>query len=895
MSVSADRFSEVLSDRYRLERELGRGGMATVYLAHDVRHDRKVAVKILHAELAAVLGADRFLSEIKTTAGLQHPHILPLFDSGQVGTELFYVMPFVDGESLRDRLSREKQLPLDDSLRIAREVADALGYAHAHGVIHRDIKPENILLQGGHALVADFGIALAVQSAAGTRLTETGLSLGTPQYMSPEQAMGEKTVDGRTDLYSLGAVLYEMLSGEPPFAAPTGQALVAKILTDEPRPLTELRKSIPRHVDEATRQALEKVPADRFATAAEMSAALANPAFVRAAGVKSPATTLVGAAAAWRAVAIALGAAALVLAAVLVVTIVRGRRDDAPRRGALRLGVYLPENQLPSDQEFGSSIFAMAPDGSGFAYAGPGATAGSETRLWFRKWNQLNATPIAGTDGGLYPAFSPDGKSIAFLAYPAQLKVVSLTGGLATVVTDSGLYDFRGLGGGLAWGDDGMLYVTANNGLLKFSPTGGPARRVSVVDAAHGDEAHLFPDLLPNGKGALVTILPKSRNIDEFAIGVVSFATGAVKPAFKGTMARYLRTGHIVYTQSNGTLMAVPFDEDRLVVTGPSVALADTATMFGVTRNGDLVYAKASTATSHVVLVDRNGFERETWSGLTGANFRTPRLSPDGRRLAISIDHGSGGALWIARSDGGPMTRITFDGAMNERAAWTPDGQRLVFLSDRAGGIRFFERRADGGGSTTPVNVVDSRRVFGAEWSPRGDWLLFRTDDQAAGNGDIMGIRPGIDTAARPFVATPAEELAPAISPEGRWLAYSSSQTGRREIYVRPFPETDRATYQVSTAGGTEPLWSRDGRELFYRDDHDQIVAVPIAAGATFERGAARVLFDASNYASLTVQRDYDVTPDGQRFVMIRSDAPRANRIVAVFGFIDEVRARFAK
>lgn len=241
------------------------------------------------------------------------------------------------------------------------------------------------------------------------------------------------------------------------------------------------------------------------------------------------------------------------------------------------------------------------------------------------------------------------------------------------------------------------------------------------------------------------------------------------------------------------------------------------------------------------------------------------------------------------------MTRITFDGAMNERAAWTPDGQRLVFPSDRAGAIRLFERRADGGGSTTPVNVFDSRRVFGAEWSPRGDWLLFRTDDQAAGNGDIMGIRPGIDSVARRVVATAAEELAPAISPDGRWLAYSSNQTGRREIYVRPFPETDRATYQVSTTGGSEPLWSRDGRELLYRDDHDQIVAVPVTAGVTFERGAARALFDASNYAALTVQRDYDVTPDGQRFVMIRSDAPRANRIVAVFGFLDELREKVGK
>ena len=895
MTVSTERFTAVFSDRYRIERELGRGGMATVYLAHDIRHDRKVAIKVLHAELAAVLGGERFLTEIKTTASLQHPHILPLFDSGQIDSELFYVMPFVDGESLRDRLAREKQLSLDDALRIAREVADALGYAHSRGVIHRDIKPENILLQGGHALVADFGIALAVQHAGGERMTQTGLSLGTPQYMSPEQAMGEKTVDRRSDLYSLGAVLYEMLAGEPPFVAATGQALIAKILTDEPRPLIELRKSIPSHVDAATRQALEKVPADRFDTAAEFLAALANPAFVRAGGGRPAASIAVASAATWRVAAVGLGAVALVLAAALTMLLLRVRRDDERHRGVLRVGVYLPENQLPRDEQSGGAVFSVLPDGSGFVYAGPGVVAGAETQLWLRRWNELNATPIAGTAGAEYSALSPDGKSVAFLAFPLQLKVVSLTGGLATVLADSGVYDFHGMGAGLAWGNDGVLYLSGTSGLIKISSTGGREQRVSASDAARGDEAYLFPDLLPNGKGALVAILPKNHKTEDQAIGVVNFATGVTSPVFKGVMARYLRPGHIVYAQASGALMAAPFDEDRLAVTGPSVPLADTAAYFAVTRGGDLIYAKTSPISNHVVSVDRNGIERETWSGLTGAYHKTPRLSPDGRRLAISIDRGDGSTLWIARADGGPMTRLSFDGSMNERAAWTPDGQRVTFPSDHAGGIRLFERRADGSGPMTPVNVFDARRIFGTEWAPRGDWLLFRTDDQAAGNADIMGIRPGIDSAARSFVATPAEELAPAISPDGRWLAYSSDQSGRREVFVRPFPETDRATYQVSTAGGTEPLWSRDGRELFFRDERNRIVSVPVAASTIFERGAARELFDASNYEGLRVQRNYDVTPDGQRFVMLRRDAARANRIVAVFGLVDELRVKGAK
>ncbi len=266
-----DRLTAALSAHYRLERELGQGGMATVYLAHDLKHDRKVAVKVLRPELAAVIGAERFLAEIKTTANLQHPHILGLIDSGDADGFLYYVMPYVEGESLRDRLDHETQLPIDVAVRITSEVASALDYAHRHGVIHRDIKPENILLHDGSALVADFGIALAAHKAGSTRMTETGMSLGTPHYMSPEQAMGERELTARSDVYALGCVLYEMLVGEPPFTGPTAQSIVAKVMTDDPRPLHTLRRTVPPAVEDAVLTALEKLPADRFASAAEFA------------------------------------------------------------------------------------------------------------------------------------------------------------------------------------------------------------------------------------------------------------------------------------------------------------------------------------------------------------------------------------------------------------------------------------------------------------------------------------------------------------------------------------------------------------------------------------------------------------------------------------------------
>ncbi len=275
MSVIEDRLRTALADRYRITRELGAGGMATVYLAHDLRHERDVALKVLRPELSAVIGAERFLVEIKTTANLQHPHILALYDSGQVDGTVFYVMPYIDGESLRDRLARERQLPVGDAVRIATEIASALDYAHRHGVIHRDIKPDNILLHDGSALVADFGIAHAAsRGEGGSRMTETGMSLGTPHYMSPEQALGERNLDARSDVYALGCVLHEMLAGEPPFTGPNAQAVIARVMNSAPAPVTALRKSVPDEVADAILTALEKLPADRFASAAEFAAAL---------------------------------------------------------------------------------------------------------------------------------------------------------------------------------------------------------------------------------------------------------------------------------------------------------------------------------------------------------------------------------------------------------------------------------------------------------------------------------------------------------------------------------------------------------------------------------------------------------------------------------------------
>ncbi|MCG6987230.1 MAG: serine/threonine protein kinase, partial [Gemmatimonadetes bacterium] len=424
-----DRLAAALSDRYRIERELGAGGMATVYLAEDLKHQRQVAIKVLKPELAAVLGAERFIQEITTTAQLQHPNILPLFDSGRavapreggggdyVGGEVFlyYVMPYVAGESLRDKLDREKQLGVDEAVKITTEVADALAYAHSHGVVHRDIKPENILLHAGRPMVADFGIALAVSAAAGGRMTETGLSLGTPHYMSPEQATAEKDITGRSDVYSLASVLYEMLTGDPPHTGKTAQQIIAKIIADEARPVRQVRKSVPPNVAAALGKALEKLPADRFVSAKAFSDALADSHFATgSAGAAASAAP-----ARQRRLVAGLGVFATAMTAVAAWALLR----PIPEPPVIRYALSLPAGQTPAWDGFVTGTS----DGSRLVYRGP-ALGGQPGQLWVKARDRVDAVPLAGTAGATAAAVSPDNQSLAFVRSSNLLRM-PLAGG----------------------------------------------------------------------------------------------------------------------------------------------------------------------------------------------------------------------------------------------------------------------------------------------------------------------------------------------------------------------------------------------------------------------------------------------------------------------------------
>ena len=445
-----DRLKAALADRYTILEELGAGGMATVYLGEDLKHHRKVAVKVLRPELAAVLGAERFLQEITTTANLQHPHILPLFDSGEADSFLYYVMPYIEGETLRDKVNRETQLGIDEAVKITTEVADALHYAHSNNVIHRDIKPENILLHNGRPMVADFGIALAVSAAAGGRMTETGMSLGTPHYMSPEQATAEKDITNRSDIYSLGCVLYEMLTGDPPHTGSSAQQIIMKIVAEDVQPVTELRKSVPPNVAAATTKALEKLPADRFGTVKEFAEALTNPAFMLPSMELGPVGAGGGRARVWSVLPWA-------VAATLGIMLVRGpaASTDAPRSWNIALPdsfpmVFVGEGTLG----VGFPALDISPDGSLIVYVGQ---IEETTQLFVRPTDGFDVRPLPGTTGAFHPFFSPGGQEIAFFA-DDQLKRIPVEGGTVSVVTDA-----PDAAGG-SWSEDDEIVASIQDG-----------------------------------------------------------------------------------------------------------------------------------------------------------------------------------------------------------------------------------------------------------------------------------------------------------------------------------------------------------------------------------------------------------------------------------------------
>ncbi len=834
MDDSGSRLAAALADRYRIERELGAGGMATVYLAHDLRHDRKVAIKLLRPELAAVIGAERFLSEIRTTANLQHPHILPLFDSGEavVGHQssvvseglttddsrltsfLYYAMPYVEGESLRDRLHREKQLPIADAVRIACEVASALDYAHRHGVIHRDIKPENILLHDGSALVADFGIALAASKAGGNRITETGMSIGTPQYMSPEQAMGEREITVRSDIYALGAVTYEMLVGEPPFSGPTAQSVVAKVLTEEPRPMIPRRRSIPPEVEETVLTALEKLPADRFGSAHEFAAGLAGERTARRPGARArPAAPV---AASWRErIPVILALAAMAIAGYAI-----GARRSRPTAMPMSFGAATKVTWDPGLEV----LPAISPDGKTVAYA-----SGSPERL------RVFVRPVAGGRGipltddttqvQSHPRWSPDGSRVLFLERGGVVSVAA-TGGVETPEVPPAR---TGPVISAAWAPDGkrIAYVVGDS--LFVREAAGESRGVARVFEPHGCVWSPDGERLACSSGNAISLTPGLLfgNVSPSRVVTVRVRDGEVVPLTDSLSLNlspvWSPDGRRVYYISNRFGPKDIFAQEVAGDTprGPALRLTTGLNAHTISLSADgrrLAYADLaleSNAWSVPIPAHPQGTSAEATQLTHGSQYlEQVNLSPDGRWLYYDSDLSGNMDLYRMALPGGSPERLTTDPSDDFFAVPSPDGREVAFHSWRSGSRDIWVAPLDGG----PVQRVTSSPAQEAmpSWAPDGDRLAYAI---FSGQGGIWTVRRVNGAWQRPVERT-RFGFFPHWSPDGRHLVFTSALSNGA-LWIAPAdsgaPRLLADTTGPTAVRGDQIWWSDDGRTFYTR------------------------------------------------------------------------------
>jgi serine/threonine-protein kinase len=879
-----ERLNAALTGRYLVEKEIGEGGMATVYLADDLKHERRVALKVLKPDLAAVVGADRFLAEIKTTANLQHPHILPLFDSGEANGFLFYVMPFIEGETLRDRLDRDRQLPIDEALGIATAIANALQTAHDAGVVHRDIKPANILLSRGEPLVADFGIALAVGSASGSRLTETGLSVGTPYYMSPEQATGDQAIGPASDTFALACVLYEMLVGEPPYPGSTAQAVLGKIIQGVPVSATAVRKSIPVHVDAAIRKALEKLPADRFTGAQSFAKALADQSFRHGDG---PLEASASGGGKWKGIALATSALAAVL---LAFTAYSTLKPPAPL-GVERFSLRPLEGQSPNYE------FDISDDGSAIVLS---VAVGGESHLAIRRVGDLAATKIAGTEQGTSPVISPDGLEVAFVAN-GEVRVVPINGGVVRTVADEVACCLR-------WGHDGNItYMGGATSLFRVPAEGGTAE--AVMDPVPGEQqANL--DVDEANDVAIFTVWGEPYRIEALRL-----STGERKVVSPGVRAYLTDEGYLVFGTVEGQILAARFNPKTMELEGPATPLVDGVRVdgdddpfFSVARDGTLVYWSGPSTSGNdgrVVRVTRDGDVTPvdpSWLFNPGTPEVALALSPDGERLAVKISSPAGDDIWIKQLDAGPLSRLTFHDGIDRRPRWSADGRSVMYNTDRAGESSHYDlwiQPADGTG--TPEELLNLEgSILEAALTPDGSTFALRL----GGLSNVFGVRDLVSlavgqTETRPIAAEPYDEKGFALSPDGRWIAYESTETGRDEIYVRPFPNAQDGKWQVSTAGGTNPKWAHGGNELFFVNGAREMVAVGVTtSGGSFQVTNRQPLFNlgergldfGANYTS------WDVDADDQAFLMVQFGGGTTDSVeqefILVQNWIEELRAR---
>jgi len=876
---------------YKVIEKIGQGGMGTVYRAQDTNLSREVAIKVLPEQFTQdPQRLARFEREAKLLASLNHPNIAAIHSFEHADDVHFLVLELVPGETLAERVAKGP-LPVEEALEVCRQIAEGVEAAHEKGVIHRDLKPANVkVTPEGKVKILDFGLAKAFEGEVPVadisqsptlteEMTRAGVILGTAAYMSPEQAKG-KPVDKRADIFAFGCVLYELLTGKRAFEGETITETIAAVLKSEPD-WEALPESTPWRIRDLLHRYVQKDPSDRLRDIGDaritIGEALKEP---EASARVGPAGT--APAARWR-VALPWGAALLM--AVLAIGIARWGPSRLAPQPTSRFTITPTAPLADSD----GRDLAISPDGRSIVYL---SRSEGQAQLYLRVMDEFQARPLPGTEGAdRSPFFSPDGDSVGFFA-AGKLKRISPGGPVMTLCEASNFW-------GGSWGPEGLIVFAADVGLYRVPAAGGVAESLVVPDTNKGELLYSSPELLPGGQGVLFTVRMAGRTADtfsDFQISALSLDTGEQKTVIQGAREpRYLATGHLIYelTDFSGTLMAAPFDLEGLEVTGDPVPVLEGLRVrlfgldYGISANGTLVYVPVGGSEElTLVWVDRQGRIQPLTE--VERSYRSPRVSPDGRYLAVRI--GALGSedsqIWIYEIARGTLTLLTFE-RRNVAPVWTPDGRRVTFGSGGPGQGSLFWKPADGSGVAEQLLASDFPRA--GSWAPDGKVLAF-TEIPLGKPADIWLLQLESEWTSKPFLHAPFNEGGPAFSPDGRWLAYVSDESGQFEVYVRPFPGPG-SKWPISIQGGVAPVWARDGRELFYRNGY-KMMAVTVEAGSEFSAGRPEVIFEGRYVAANWYRPNYDISPDGQQFVMVRSTQEEVSpaKINVVLNWFEELK-----
>jgi serine/threonine protein kinase/Tol biopolymer transport system component len=871
---------------YEIVSAIGAGGMGEVYRALDTRLDRTVAIKVLSPQLSgAAEFRDRFDREARVISQLDHPHICALYDVGEVPhpqsgspdarSLAFLVMQYLSGETLASRLTRGA-LPIDDVLRFATQIADALDAAHRRGVIHRDLKPANVMLTKDGTKLLDFGlaksrstaeaspataVATALTTAPGYGLTAHGTLLGTLQYMAPEQVEG-KEADVRSDVFAFGSLVYEMATGNVAFTGASQTGVMAAIVGHQPPAVSTKRRDSPPLLDHLVDTCLRKDPDARWQSMADVAIQLKLIAAVGSAAVTTPSRSSRSALVAWAA-----AGAAFAIAAVLAVII--ATRANTPDNARFTFDV-----EGPSQASVGAPLqFALSPDGAHLVSV-VGSDRGSV--LWLRALETQAAQTLPGTEGAANPFWSPDSRFIAFFA-DGKLKTVDLFGSPAQSVCDAP----RSAGG--TWNRDGVIVFSPNRGsLLQVPATGGAPVAVTKLDESRSEIAHRFPSFLPDGRRFLY--LAVSNKSDDSGVYVGSLTSAErTRILSAGTKALFAPPNRLLFMRDD-TLMVQQLDPDRLALVGDPAPIADpvganvqnSAGGFTVSDTGVLAYRSRDARNRQLTMFDRAGAQLGSF-GSVGFH-RNPAVSPDFTRVAVQ--DGATNDIWIFDRPRGTSLRFTVDRATENAPVWSPDGRRVVFASNRSGTFDLYAKSIDGGAQDQLLFQSD-RAKTPEDWSADGRVVLFR-DQGVATNSDLWVIPIEGARTPRPVLNTPFEEREGRLSPDGRWIAYVSNEAGALEVFVSTFPAPG-ARRQISSGGGHQPRWRADGKELFFLSETRDVMAVPISTSAdgSLNAGTPQLLF-VTSAASFAERNSWDVAPDGQRFLVNSVPIQRAPITVVV-------------